>query len=44
MADILNAVREEFAFFQLEGDTVFHEDVANAFKQMKKSSQVGGPQ
>jgi len=44
MTDIFDAVREEFAFLQLEGDTILHEYVANTFKQLEQSSENSGPQ
>jgi hypothetical protein len=44
MANIFDAVGEELAFFQLESDAVFDENVANAFKEVEKRSKDRGPE
>ncbi len=44
MTDIFDAVGEELAFFQLESDAVFDENVANAFKEVEKRSKDRGPE
>jgi hypothetical protein len=43
VADVFDAVSEELAFLQLKGDAIFHEDVADAFKQLKQSSEKSSP-
>ncbi len=43
MADVFDAVGEELALLQLEGNSVFHKDVTNTFKQTKQSSKDGSP-
>jgi hypothetical protein len=44
MTDILNTVSEKLAFFELKGDTVLHEYIADTCEQTKKSSDDSGPQ
>ena len=44
VADILNSVSEEFTLLQLESDSIFHEDIADAFKQLEQSSKQSSPE
>ncbi len=44
VAYILDAVGEEFTFLELEGYTVFHENIADAFEQAKQGLEDGSPQ
>jgi hypothetical protein len=44
VTDILNSVSEEFTLLQLESDSIFHEDIADAFKQLEQGSEQSSPE
>jgi hypothetical protein len=43
MTNIFDAVGEKLAFLQLKSHAIFHEDIANTFKQAEKSSENSSP-
>jgi hypothetical protein len=44
VTDVFNAVSQKFTLLQLKGDTILHEDVADALEETEQGSKHGGPE